>query len=702
MPRKAHRARCAPIVEAFESRTLLSTLASPPGSEDVPIPAADVEASRGLLVRPIDGVASGLVQRFYRALGATVQRSYPDGPTLLQLPSQRARDAAVSLLASRPWVEYAEPDGPLIQADGGRVVPNDPSFGQLWGLDNASDLDINAPEAWAAAGGGQGVLVAVLDTGIDLTHPDLAGRIWTNPGEIPGNGIDDDRNGYIDDVNGWNFVSRTSDVRDDNGHGTHVSGTIAAVAGNGIGVTGVAFGATVMPLKVLGADGSGSISKAVDAIYYAAAHGARVINASWGGPGYSKSLDDAIRAVGQANPSTGALGTVFVSAAGNEAVDNDVRPSYPPNNRYASTIAVAAIDQSGRLASYSNYGDRTVDLAAPGDSILSTVPGGYAYYSGTSMAAPHVTGVVALVAAQYPGETAAQLVRRVVGAARPLPSLTGLVASGGLLDAAKAVGSPSVVTSPSSTPTPTPTPTPSPSPSPSPTADPLPVSPRPVAGTADDATVRTYLVSSEEFYLRAGATPERYVDALYRVVLNRPAEPAGLAFWASRLRSGGSRFDVASGIIDSDEARRVMVAGWYRSDLGRTASIEALKYDPGVIFWADRLAAGFRPDEIRAAILGSVEFAARQGGTTDGLIVGVYRSLLDREPNAATRLTASSRLSTGSWNPQTLILSVQTTDEAVRTKVAFWYRALLGRSESVATLKDDSGVAYWAAMLGRG
>lgn len=284
------------------------------------------------------------------------------------------------------------------------AVPNDPSYPSLWGLENNGatglvDADIDASQAWNY-GTSTSVVVAVIDTGIDYTHPDLQANIWTNTREVAGNGIDDDSNGYVDDIRGWNFVAGTNNPMDDNSHGTHVAGTIAAVGNNGIGVTGVAWNAKVMALKFLDSSGSGLLSGAVSAIDYARTNGAKIINASWGGGSFSSVLDSAIQRFYSA-------GGIFIAAAGNEASNNATVGSYPAN--YNNVISVAASTSSDTLASFSNYGTN-VEIAAPGASILSTVPGNaYSSFSGTSMAAPHVAGAMALLWGQAPSLTPAQL-----------------------------------------------------------------------------------------------------------------------------------------------------------------------------------------------------------------------------------------------------------------------------------------------------
>jgi subtilisin-like proprotein convertase family protein len=277
-------------------------------------------------------------------------------------------------------------------------IPNDPSFGSLWGLSNNGsqggllNADINIEPAWAL-GTATSIVTAVIDTGVDYTHPDLASNIWTNTDEVAGNGIDDDGNGFVDDVRGWDFVNNDSDPMDDNGHGTHVAGTIGAVGNNGIGVTGVAWTASIMPLKFLDQSGSGSLSDAIKAIQYARVNGAKIINASWGGGGFSSALQSAITQFITS-------GGLFVAAAGNEATNNDVTPSYPAN--YQGVISVGASTRTDTRASFSNYGT-SVDVFAPGQSILSTLPGNrYGSLSGTSMATPQVAGALALLWGQNP------------------------------------------------------------------------------------------------------------------------------------------------------------------------------------------------------------------------------------------------------------------------------------------------------------
>ena len=307
-------------------------------------------------------------------------------------PGVTVRDA-VATYAALPGVEFAEPDF-VVRAD---LTPNDPNFVSLYGLNNTgqsagtADADIDAPEAWNVSTGSGAMVVAVIDTGVLYTHADLAGNMWNNPGEIPGDGIDGDGNGRIDDVFGFDFANNDANPIDDNGHGTHVAGTIGAVGNNGVGVVGVNWDVQIMALKFLGANGSGSTSAAVSCLNYAVAEGAKVSNNSWGGGGFSSAMNTALNAAQ-------AAGHIFVAAAGNNASNNDAIANYPSNYPQANVIAVASSTRTDTLSSFSNFGATQVDLAAPGSNILSTYGnGGYATLSGTSMATPHVAGATALV-----------------------------------------------------------------------------------------------------------------------------------------------------------------------------------------------------------------------------------------------------------------------------------------------------------------
>jgi subtilisin family serine protease len=333
--------------------------------------------------------------------------------------------AAIAVLSRNPNVVYAEPDY-IVNAI---ATPNDPLFGQLWGM-----AKINAAAAWDITTGSASVVVGDIDTGIDYSHPDLAANVWVNPGEVAGNAIDDDGNGYVDDVNGWDFVNNDNNPMDDHGHGTHTSGTVGAAGNNGVGVAGVNWNVRVAGLKFLSAQGSGTTSNAIRAIQYATAKGMRVTNNSWGGGGPSQGLFDAIAAARNA-------GSLFVAAAGNNGANNDLMPFYPASYTLDNVIAVAATTSSDGLASFSNYGATSVDLGAPGAGIVSTVPGNrYESWSGTSMATPHVSGAAALLLAAHPAWTYAQVRDRIFCTTRPLGALAGKTATGGMLDLGAALG----------------------------------------------------------------------------------------------------------------------------------------------------------------------------------------------------------------------------------------------------------------------
>lgn len=354
-------------------------------------------------------------------------------------------------LIARGDVQYAE-ENSLLYASA--TVPNDSRFNELWGMRNTgqnsgtSNIDIDAPEAWDYTQGSDSVVVGVIDTGVNYSHPDLSSNMWTNPGEIGGNGVDDDSNGIVDDVYGANFAAGNGNPNDDNGHGSHCAGTIGGRGNNGAGVAGVNWQVKIMALKFLNSSGSGYTSDAIEAIEYAIAMknrgvNIRVLNNSWGGGSFSQSLRDAVAA-------SNAAGILFVAAAGNEANNNDANPSYPASYNVDNVISVAAVDRNGNLASFSNYGESSVDLAAPGVSILSTVLGSnYSSYSGTSMAAPHVSGVAALVLAREPNLSLAALKTRLLTTVKPLSTLNGLVTYPGIVNAFNALTSSQTVNPPS-------------------------------------------------------------------------------------------------------------------------------------------------------------------------------------------------------------------------------------------------------------
>ena len=332
-----------------------------------------------------------------------------------------------------------EKDGPVSLEP---TTPNDPGFDAQWALNNngadggKARADIDALEAWLTTQGSEDVVVAVLDTGVDFRHEDLRENMWFRPENIPA--YTDDELGEFNDLNGYNGEDQISDPMDDNGHGTHCAGIIGAEGDNGIGVSGINWKVKIMPLKFLGRGGSGSASDAIEAINYAVdrkKHGVivRIISASWGSRMRSRALEDAIRAAGDA-------GILFVAAAGNDGTDNDRRPHYPSNYDLPNVISVAALDRTDHLAGFSNYGVKTVHIAAPGKDILSTwLNDDYREASGTSMATPYVSGVAALIVAAEPRITMAQLRERLLKTADKLDSLDGKVATGGRVCAANAL-----------------------------------------------------------------------------------------------------------------------------------------------------------------------------------------------------------------------------------------------------------------------
>jgi subtilisin family serine protease len=352
---------------------------------------------------------------------------------LVRLPAGKAREAAVRELESDPAVAYAEPNWTYTH----QATPTDPYFTdrKLWGLEGG--FGSGASTAWSTNTGSAGVYVGVIDEGIQFDHPDLAGQVWTNPGD-PANGRDDDGNGYVDDVHGFDFANDDSSVYDGgtrgslDDHGTHVAGTIGAKA-DGNGVVGVNHAVTMISGKFLGRRG-GALTDAVQAVDYFTdlkRRGVNVVatNNSWGGGGYSQALRDAISRANE-------QGVLFVAAAGNSGTDNDVTASYPSNYDLPNVVAVAAIDVNGGLASFSQYGATTVDLGAPGVGIWSTTAySGWSSYNGTSMATPHVTGAAALYAASHPGADAATIKGALLSSAKATASLVGKTVTGGRLDA---------------------------------------------------------------------------------------------------------------------------------------------------------------------------------------------------------------------------------------------------------------------------
>lgn len=354
----------------------------------------------------------------------------------VKLPAGVSVEEAMAAMAQDERVEFAVPNHTYGLPDGekGQGVTNDPDASKLWGLNNegqtggTADADIDAPEAWQKAKGKTqaegGLITAVIDTGVDYNHADLAANMWTNPGEIPGNGIDDDGNGVIDDVHGYNAYDNSGDPMDGHGHGSHCAGTIAAVGDNGVGVVGVNHKANIMAVKIFSDEGRTSAAAIIRGIQYATKNGARITSNSWGGG----PANEGIRSAFADSPA------FHLAAAGNDGTNNDVRPHYPSNYDLDNIVAVAATDHNDKLAYFSQYGATSVDLAAPGVDILSTVPGGYDTYSGTSMATPHVAGAATLIVSAYPQISNEQLRDALLGSVDKIPALEGKMTTGGRLN----------------------------------------------------------------------------------------------------------------------------------------------------------------------------------------------------------------------------------------------------------------------------
>lgn len=373
------------------------------------------------------------ISTFLRADVVDVVR---DDVVLVRDQAGQGPQLMLQILQENPMVELVEPNYiyNIVR------VPNDPDFGKLWGLKNTGDadssgsrgvksIDVNAEKAWDLSIGSRDIVVAVIDTGVDYTHPDLAPNAWVNEAEMKGkSGVDDDGNGYIDDIHGYDFANNDGDSMDDHGHGSHCSGTIGGSGNDGRGVVGVNWQVRIAGVKFLTKEGSGTLANAVKSIDYATKIGANIMSNSWGGGGFSQVLMDAI-------VRARAAGILFTAAAGNESNNNDRRPSYPASYDVDNIISVAAINNRGALAPFSSYGLKSVHIAAPGVNVLSTVPGGQDTYSGTSMATPHVSGVAALLMAYAPTLKYNEIKERLLKTARPLSSLKGKVATGGMVDA---------------------------------------------------------------------------------------------------------------------------------------------------------------------------------------------------------------------------------------------------------------------------
>lgn len=354
--------------------------------------------------------------------------------------------STVAQYLALPEVEYAEPNME-IELDAFDkaflpVRPADPRFEEQWALANSGQrggkqgADISAMIAWATTTGDDDVVVAVLDSGVDYTHEDLAPNMWKRSVNLTS--YHDAELGSVDDEHGFNAIDNSSDPMDENGHGTHCAGIIGAEGGNNIGITGVNWKVRIMPLKFMNSGGFGTTKDAIEAINYVIARkkegvNVRIISASWGSTQRSKALEDAIRAAFEND-------ILFVAASGNATTDNDRRPHFPSSYTVPNVVSVAALDRNDQLASFSNYGLKSVAIAAPGRDILSTWLGNaYEEKSGTSMATPVVAGVAALIVAENPRISVGELKKRLLASVDPLPALSGKITTGGRVNAAKAL-----------------------------------------------------------------------------------------------------------------------------------------------------------------------------------------------------------------------------------------------------------------------
>lgn len=400
-----------------------------------------------VLVKFKSGVSSEAIDALTARLRDRVEDRLENAEGWQAIDDLDNADAAsiVAQYSQLPEVEYAEPNyeinleetnaGPLVP-----VLPHDPQFNDQWALANSGQrggkqgADISATLAWATTTGNDKLVVAVLDTGVDYTHEDLVENMWVRPATMAP--YHDNELGTIDDLNGFNAIDSAADPMDDNGHGTHCAGIIGAEGENNVGIAGVNWKVQIMPLKFLNAGGSGSTKDAIEAINYVinrkkAGVNIRIISASWGSTQKSRALGDVIRKAYEND-------ILFVAAAGNSSVDNDRTPHYPSS--YPNVISVAALDRNDQLASFSNFGVKSVMIGAPGVDILSTWLGNeYEEKSGTSMATPVVSGVAALILANNPSMSVEDLHKRLMDSTDPIIALKGKTVSGGRINAAKAL-----------------------------------------------------------------------------------------------------------------------------------------------------------------------------------------------------------------------------------------------------------------------
>lgn len=431
----------------FKDKVLVMTVPQP--RVEVPRTVSQPQKHSEIFVRFRPGVSQSEIQSLTARLNDEVEDETESVSGLSLIEDEDGKDPAsvVAEYRALPEVEYAEPVFEIHLEEATEtfkpVLPNDPRFDEQWALANdgqnggTSGADIKATGAWAETTGSKKVVVAVLDSGVDYTHPDLLNNIWKRPENIKG--YQDRSLGYVDDATGYDALENDGDPMDENGHGTHCAGIIGAEGGNNEGITGVNWTVQIMPLRFMDANGSGTTKDAIEAINYVidrrkAGVNVRIISASWGSTQKSRALEDVIRKAYEA-------GILFVAASGNSSVDADRQPHYPSSYNVGNVIAVAALDRNDKLTSFSNYGLKSVHIGAPGKDILSTyLKHEFKESSGTSMATPVVAGVAALVLANEPGMSVDELRKHMLESVDKLPDLKTKLVTGGRINAAKAVG----------------------------------------------------------------------------------------------------------------------------------------------------------------------------------------------------------------------------------------------------------------------
>jgi subtilisin family serine protease len=427
-----NQVRIVPIAEKKQPAT----------AEDIALSEARSFGRPEVLVKFKSGVSNEAIEALTSRFHDRVEDRFENAEGWDAIDDLDNADAAniVAQYSQLPEVEYAEPNYEINLEETAPVLPHDPQFNDQWALANSGQrggkqgADISATLAWATTTGNKKLVVAVLDTGVDYTHEDLVENMWVRPATMAP--YHDNELGTIDDLNGFNAIDSAADPMDDNGHGTHCAGIIGAEGENNIGIAGVNWKVQIMPLKFLNAGGSGSTNDAIKAINYVierkkAGVNVRIISASWGSTQRSRALGDVIRKAYEND-------ILFVAAAGNSSVDNDRTPHFPSS--YPNVMSVAALDRHDQLASFSNFGVKSVMVAAPGVDILSTwLNNEYEEKSGTSMATPVVSGVAALLLAKNPNMTVEDLRKRLMDTTDPIAALKGKTATGGRINAAKAL-----------------------------------------------------------------------------------------------------------------------------------------------------------------------------------------------------------------------------------------------------------------------